>query len=407
MTGIGTGSASHRMDGSGDRATAAPRPLVEAARAALAEHGDLSVRRVAEALRGTGQVHGDGTVLAVHDALVREVRGAGPLEPLLQRPGVTDVLVNGPDAVYVDSGRGLERSTISFAGEEEVRRLAQRLAAGAGRRLDDATPHVDLRLRDGTRFHAVLAPIARGGTSISLRVPRRGAVSLEDLARGGSMDAATVELLRAIVHRRLALLVSGGTGSGKTTLLAALLAEVPPQERLVIIEDSAELDPPHPHVVALEARPANVEGAGEITLRDLVRQSLRMRPDRVVVGEVRGVEVVEMLAALNTGHEGGCGTIHANSAADVVARLEALTLTAGLPREAAHSQLASALHVVVHVERRHDGSRRIAEIGVLDVGADRMVQVVPALVIDAQGRAREGAGAARLMALLAARETGA
>ncbi|QWC83701.1 Flp pilus assembly complex ATPase component TadA [Nocardioidaceae bacterium] len=268
--------------------TAAPAPLVEVARAALASgDGDLTVRGVAAALRRTGEVHGDGTVLAVHDALALEVRGAGPLEPLLRLPGVTDVLVNGPDAVYVDRGRGLEPAQVRFADDAEVRRLAQRLAAGAGRRLDDAMPHADLRLRDGTRFHAVLAPVARGGTSISLRVPRRGATSLEDLVTAGSMDAGTAEILRAVVRRRLAFLVSGGTGSGKTTLLAALLGEVPDEERVVVVEDSAELDPPHPHLVALEARPANVEGSGEVTVRDLVRQSLRMRPDRVVVGEVR------------------------------------------------------------------------------------------------------------------------
>ena len=397
----------------------APRPLIEVARSALAEDGRLSVRGVAAALRETGHVHGDSTVLAVHDALVQEVVGAGPLEPLLCEPGVTDVLVNGPDDVYVDRGRGLERADVRFGGEEDVRRLAQRLAAGAGRRLDDAAPHADLRLADGTRFHAVLAPIARGGTTISLRVPRRGAVSLADLAQSGSMDEATADLLRAVVRQRLAFIVSGGTGSGKTTLLAALLAEVPRDERIVVVEDSAELDPPHPHVVALESRPANVEGAGAVTMRDLVRQSLRMRPDRVVVGEVRGPEVIDMLAALNTGHEGGCATIHANSAADVIARLESLALSAGLPREAAHAQMGAALHVVVHVVRRRDGRRHVAEIGVVDgvvAARDRsdhhadprgLVHVVPAVVAEPGGGMREGPGAERLAMLLQAREAAA
>ena len=220
-----------------------------------------------------------------------------------------------------------------------MRRLAQRLAGMAGRRLDDSAPFADLRLPDGSRCHAVLAPVSRPGTSISLRVPPARAFTLDELLDAGTLTPGGAELLQALVAARVAFLVSGGTGSGKTTLLAALLSLVDPAERLVLVEDASELRPDHPHVVALEGRPANVEGAGAIDLRTLVRQALRMRPDRLVVGEVRGAEVVDLLAALNTGHDGGCGTLHANSAVDVPARLEALALAAG-PRSGGDPQPA-------------------------------------------------------------------
>ena len=233
-----------------------------------------------------------------------------------------------------------------------MRRLAQRLAALGGRRLDDATPYADLRLADGTRFHAVLAPVARPGTLVSLRVPRPRVFTLDELVAAGTLTPTAPGCCGPSSSRRLAFLVSGGTGTGKTTLLAALLSLVDPGERIVLVEDAGELRPDHPHVVGLEARPPNIEGAGAIDLRTLVRQALRMRPDRLVVGEVRGGEVVDLLAALNTGHEGGCGTLHANSAVDVPARVEALALAAGLGRAAAHSQLASAVDVVLHLAPR-------------------------------------------------------
>jgi len=353
--------------------------------------GELSPHRVAEALRSAGRPVGDATVLAVYEALRRDVLGAGPLEPLLRLPGVTDVLVNGPDQVFVDRGAGLEATGVRFADDESVRRLAQRLAAMAGRRLDDAEPFVDLRLPDGSRCHAVLAPVSRPGTSISLRVPPARALTLDELVATGTVDTEGAALLRAVVESRVAFLVSGGTGSGKTTLLAALLSLVDPAERLVLVEDASELRPDHPHVVALEGRPANVEGAGAIELRTLVRQALRMRPDRLVVGEVRGAEVVDLLAALNTGHEGGCGTVHANSAADVPARLEALALAAGLDRAATHSQLASGVASVVHLARGRDGVRRVAELAVPRRGADGLVAMVPAVSL-VNGALREGVG---------------
>ena len=379
----------------------APAAVVEHVRERIAREGaELSPEVVAAALRAQGRPVGDATVLAVLDVLQRDVVGAGPLEGLLRLPGVTDVLVNGAGAVYVDRGGGLELTGVRFADDAAVRRLAQRLAGQAGRRLDDATPYVDLRLSDGTRMHAVLAPLCRPGTTISLRVARRRVFTLEELVAVGSVGTEGARLLHEVVTRRLAFLVTGGTGSGKTTLLNALLSLVPPEERLVLAEDTSELRPDHPHVVSLEARPANVEGAGAVDLRTLVRQALRMRPDRLVVGEVRGDEVVDLLTALNTGHDGGCGTVHANSATDVVARLEGLLLAAGLSLAAAHSQLAAALDVVLHCARGRDGRRRVTEVAVLTAGADRHVRAVPAVRFGEDGCLLEAEAADRLAALL-------
>lgn len=376
--------------------------LVDEVRDRLARSpGDLSPHRVAAALRESGRPVGDATVLAVHEALRRDVSGAGPLEPLVRTPGVTDVLVNGAGRVYVDRGGGLELTDVRFVDDEAVRRLAQRLAAAAGRRLDDATPYADVRLPEGTRFHAVLAPIASPGTTVSLRVPSTRTFTLDELVVAGTVTAAGARLLADLVATRVAFLISGGTGSGKTTLLAALLSTVPGEERLVVVEDAAELRPDHPHLVALEARPANIEGVGEITLATLVRQALRMRPDRLVVGEVRGAEVVDMLAALNTGHEGGCATVHANSAADVPARIEALALAAGLPRAAAHAQFASAIDAVLHVARGPDRVRRLREVAVPLRGADGLVTMAAAVTFLDGGRAVEGPGAEILAGRLA------
>ncbi len=355
-------------------------PLLERVRGRLvASASDASPAQVATALREEGLVLGDAAVLALVEDLRRELVGAGALEPLLRQAGVTDVLVNGPDHVWIDRGRGMERAGVAFADEAEVRRLAQRLASSVGRRLDDAAPFVDAQLPDGTRLHAVLAPIALDGTLISLRVPRRRAFTLAELIAAGTLDPVGAEWLAAIVRARLAFLVSGGTGTGKTTVLSTLLGLVPEADRVLLVEDSAELRPDHPHVVRLQSRIANVEGAGAVTLRDLIRQSLRMRPDRIVVGEVRGAEVVDLLMALNTGHEGGCGTVHANSAADVPARLEALALTAGLDRPALHALLAAGLDCCVHLRREESGRRILDGIYLLVRGSDQLVEAVPAL----------------------------
>lgn len=379
-----------------------PTPgVVDAVRERLAQtRGALTPQRVAEVLRETGQPVGDATVLAVHETLRRDVIGAGPLEPLLRTEGVTDVLVNGPGQVLFDRGAGLEDTAVRFPDDAAVRRLAQRLAAAGGRRLDDATPYVDVRLPDGTRFHAVLAPVSRPGTVLSLRVPRARAFTLPELVLAGAVTDAGARLLEDVVGSRLAFLVSGGTGSGKTTLLAALLSLASPSERIVLVEDASELRPSHPHVVGLESRPANIEGAGEVDLRTLVRQALRMRPDRLVIGEVRSGEVVDLLAALNTGHEGGCGTLHANSAVDVPARIEALALAAGLTRAAVHSQMSSAIDVVLHLARGPDGSRFLHQVAVPVRDAAGLVEMVPALEFAAGGGVRTGPGADRLAARL-------
>ena len=342
-----------------------------------------------------------GGVVAEHELLdaIRqlddELAGTGPLQPLLADPAVTDVLVTAPDAVWVDRGRGLERTAVRFHDGEAVRRLAQRLAVAAGRRLDEAAPFVDARLPDGTRLHAVLPPVAADGVCLSLRVHRPAAHDLVALRCLGTFDDELDAVLRTVVEARLAFLVVGGTGSGKTTLLAALLGCVAAGERIVCVEDAGELQPTHPHLVRLVTRPPNIESAGEITLRDLLRQALRMRPDRLVVGEVRGAEVCELLTALNTGHEGGAATLHANSVHEVPARLEALAALGGLGRAALHSQLAAALQVVLEVGRRPDGQRRLLAIGVLD--RDRELVGVQPVWRDGAGWL---AGRARFAALL-------
>jgi pilus assembly protein CpaF len=341
----------------------------------------------AAALERVSRPLGAEGVLASVGQVGAALTGAGPLQHLLDDPAVTDVLVNGPGEVWVDRGNGLCRADVVLDGEQELRALAVRLAAASGRRLDDSNPFVDARLRDGVRLHAVLPPVSPVGTLLSLRVPRRRSLGLEELVACGTVPARWLPLLTGLVRRRLSFLVSGGTGSGKTTVLSSLLGLADPAERVLVVEDAAELRPDLPHVVRLEARHGNVEGAGEVTQQDLVRQALRMRPDRIVVGECRGAEVRDLLTALNTGHEGGCGTVHANSARDVPARLEALGALAGMSRDAVASQAASALDVVLHLQR--DGAaRRLVEIGVLQRRRSELV-VEPALLAGGNGAATE------------------
>ncbi|WLS46641.1 TadA family conjugal transfer-associated ATPase [Micromonospora profundi] len=324
-------------------------------------------------------VLGDTAVLRIADRVHDDLVGAGPLAPLLADPEVTDVLVNGV-RVWVDRGSGLHQVAIPMGSVEDVRRLAQRLVASAGRRLDDGSPYADARLPDGTRLHAVLPPVATDGPYLSLRTFRHRPFTLDELVRQGTVPRPVAPLLAAVVAARLAYLVTGGTGSGKTTLLNTLLGLVPATERIVLVEDAAELQPGHPHVVGLQARTANVEGTGVVNLADLVRQALRMRPDRLVVGECRGGEVVDLLAALNTGHDGGAGTLHANTPSDVPARLEALGMLGGLPRAALHAQVVAALQVLFQV-RRGDRGRVLESICLLlPEGPERLVTVVPAWV---------------------------
>lgn len=356
--------------------------LIDRVRERLAaESPTLRPTAVAAAIRAeSGGVLGDTEVLSNLRILETELTGAGILEPLLADEGTTDVLVTAPDEVWVDDGNGLRRSMVRFEDEAAVRRLAQRLANAAGRRLDDAQPWVDGQLTgaggSAVRMHAVLPPVAAAGTCLSLRVLRPATDDLAALVARGAIAPQAHALLSDVISARLAFLVSGGTGAGKTTLLAAALGAVDGSERIVCIEDAPELAPRHPHLVRLVARGPNVEGAGEVTLRQLVRQSLRMRPDRIVVGEVRGAEVVDLLAALNTGHDGGAGTVHANSPAEVPARLEALGALGGLDRAALHSQLASAIRIVLHVDRDTTG-RRLTEIALLERADGGLVTAQP------------------------------
>lgn len=285
-----------------------------------------------------------------------------PLVAYLADPEVSDVFINGVDGLFVDRGRGAERVPAWRADERAVRELAVALIGIGGRHLDDLTPLVDVRWEQGARVHAVLPPVACGGAAISIRLPSPDRLTLDDLGRRGMVDAATGVRLSALIERRANLLVTGSTGAGKTTLLAGLLALVPHGERIITIEDVAELRIDHPHHVRLEARQANLEGAGAVGLDRLVREALRMRPDRLVVGECRGEEVRELLTALNTGHDGGAGTLHASGLADVPARLEALGALAGMSDQAVARQVASAIGAIVHVERGRDGIRRVSGI---------------------------------------------
>ncbi|AWB96005.1 hypothetical protein DCE93_10310 [Agromyces badenianii] len=296
----------------------------------------------------------------------------GPLEPFASDGPVTDLFVNGERGLWIDRGGGAEHEPSWVAAEAEVRALAVRLIARGGRHIDEATPAVDVRLGKGIRVHAVLPPVSASGTTISVRVPRAGGFSLAALSRAGMVAASHEAALREAVSSRKNLLVTGAGGTGKTTLLAALLAEAPDRERIVIIEDVAELQVEHPHVVSLEARQANLEGTGRVGLDALLREALRMRPDRLVVGECRGAELRELLAALNTGHDGGAGTLHANSLADVPARLEALGSIAGLSPDALARQTVSAFDLVLHLERV-DGRRRLAQMGRFEQRDDRLV----------------------------------
>jgi pilus assembly protein CpaF len=334
----------------------------EVRRSLLIDARPADADAVRDVVRSSGRVVDDRSLQRLTSSLAADLHGYGPLEPLLADPSVTDIVVNGPAEVWVDRGLGMQLTAVRFAGDGAVRRLAQRLASSVGRRFDDAAPFVDAPLPHGVRLHAMLPPLV-DRISVVLRVPRHRAWSLSDLVTSGMVAPALEPVLCALVDQRQTFLVTGGTGSGKTTLLNALLGLVSPTERLVVVEDTRELAPQHPHVVLLQTRPPNIEGAGVVSLQDLVRQTLRMRPDRLVIGEVRGAEVVDLLTAFNTGHAGGSATVHANSAADAVPRLEALAALGGLRRDALHRLVVAALDAVVHLERTQDGGRYVATVG--------------------------------------------
>ncbi|HMT50817.1 TadA family conjugal transfer-associated ATPase [Dietzia sp. UBA5065] len=367
------------MSGDGAGAAVLATDLVDRVRARLAGLGvEPDPEEVVRAVRAESEVlHGHLDLLRTARLVREHLAGAGPLEALLASPGVTDVVVDGPGPAFVDRGRGLEETGVVVPTEAELRALAVRLAGRAGQRLDDARPWADgvVRSRDGMawRLHAVLPPVAVDGTCLSLRVSRPAQATFDRLVESGTVPAPVEPMLRDLVEARVGYLVVGGTGSGKTTLLAALLGLVPPGERLLCVEDSPELRPPHPHVVRLVVRHGNVEGAGGVAMSDLVRQALRMRPDRIAVGEVRGGEVADLLAALNTGHDGSAGTVHANSPTELPARLEALGALGGLDRAALSAQVAASLRVVVGMRRYPDGRRGVDSMGVVRREADGIV----------------------------------
>lgn len=339
--------------------------------AVLSASAPVTGAGLAAAVQSTGRLLGSEGAFRTLDRVRAELQGLGPLQRFAEDPQVTDILVNGPGAVWVDDGGGLQRTGFSFSSDAEVRALAARLIAAGGRRLDDGNPCVDVRL-DRFRVHAVLPPLSTGGTLLSVRIQRPRSFSFDELVASCGLDVRMAAALRGVVTKRLNFLISGATGTGKTTLLAALLALSGSTERLVTVEDSAELNPAHPHAVGLQSRHGNLEGSGSVDLAELVRQALRMRPDRLIVGECRGAEVRELLAAMNTGHDGAGGTIHANSAASVPARLAALAALAGMDAGALALQAANALDVVIHVTRTGAG-RTVSEIGVLEVADSELV----------------------------------
>jgi pilus assembly protein CpaF len=298
------------------------------------------------------------------EQIVAEILGLGPLEPLLADDTVTEVMVNGSKNIYVERAGKIERTNAAFESDEHLMRIIDRIVAPLGRRIDESSPMVDARLPDGSRVNAVIPPISLVGPTLTVRKFSRTPFTVQDLINFGTLTPESVEFLRACVVSRINLIISGGTGSGKTTLLNVLSGFIPNDERIITIENAAELQLRQEHVVTLESRPPNIEGRGTVSIRDLVINSLRMRPDRIVVGEVRGAEALDMLQAMNTGHDGSLTTLHSNSPRDTLARLETMVLMAGmdLPVRAIREQVASAIHLVVHEERLRDGTRRIVSI---------------------------------------------
>jgi pilus assembly protein CpaF len=292
------------------------------------------------------------------------ILGLGPLEPFIRDPDITEIMVNGHRAVYVERAGKIHRTDAAFRTEDDLRRAIDKIVGRVGRRVDDASPYVDARLADGSRVNAIIPPLSVKGSALTIRKFSADPFTAKDLVDFGTLTPKLVGFLDACVRGRLNILVSGGTGAGKTTLLNSLSGSLPEDERIITIEDSAELRLQQPHVVSLESRPPNIEGEGEITIRDLVRNALRMRPDRIVVGEVRGGETLDMLQAMNTGHDGSISTIHANSPRDVLSRLETLALMAGmdLTIRAVREQVAAAIDLIVHLARLQDGVRRVTSV---------------------------------------------
>ncbi|WP_370281164.1 CpaF family protein [Pseudarthrobacter sp. NamE2] len=326
--------------------------------------------------------------------IIDDVLGHGPMQRYLDDPSVTEIMVNRADQIYVERNGHLFLTDTKFSSEDALRRVIERIVTRIGRRIDESSPLVDARLPDGSRVNAIIPPLAVNGASLTIRKFGREALTVEKLISFGSLSPEMAELLQACVHARMNIIVSGGTGTGKTTMLNVLSSFIPATDRIVTIEDAVELQLQQDHVVRLESRPANIEGKGEVSIRDLVRNSLRMRPDRIVVGEVRGGESLDMLQAMNTGHDGSISTVHANSPRDAVARLETLVLMAGmdLPLRAIREQIASAVNLIVHISRLRDGTRRVTHITEVQGMEGDIVTLQDAFVfdysagIDANGR---------------------
>ncbi len=327
------------------------------------------VRRTVEetfaaVLDAEGIVLGRLERMRLFEAIAAEILGYGPIEPLLKDDTITEIMVNGPKQVYIERNGKIEKTDITFQDDDHVMRVIDRIVSPLGRRIDESSPMVDARLPDGSRINAVIPPISLVGPCLTIRKFSRDPLTVEDLIRFGTMTPEIANFLKACVEARLNIVVSGGTGSGKTTLLNVLSSFIPADERIVTIENAAELQLRQEHVVTLESRPPNIEGRGEVTIRDLVINALRMRPDRIVVGECRGGEALDMLQAMNTGHEGSMTTVHSNSPRDTLHRLETMVLMAGmeLPVRAIREQIASALDLIIHTARLKDGSRKIVAI---------------------------------------------
>jgi pilus assembly protein CpaF len=300
----------------------------------------------------------------LYEQIAAEILGFGPLQPLLEDDTTTEIMVNGSKNIYIERGGKIVRVPVSFESDEHVMRIIDRIVAPMGRRIDESSPYVDARLPDGSRVNAVIPPISLVGPVITIRKFFRNPITIEQLVEFGTITPEGLQFLKACVESRLNIIVSGGTGSGKTTLLNILSQFIPGDERIVTIENAAELQLRQEHVVTLESRPANIEGRGEVTIRNLVINALRMRPDRIIVGEIRGEEALDMLQAMNTGHDGSMTTAHSNSPRDTLSRVETMTMMAGmeLPVRAIREQVASAIDLVIHQERMRDGSRKVVSI---------------------------------------------
>jgi pilus assembly protein CpaF len=324
--------------------------------------------------------------------IVNEALGYGPIEPLIQDPIITEVMVNGPNQVYIERAGKLYQTDIRFRDDAHVMRIVDKIVSEVGRRVDESQPYVDARLPDGSRVNAIIPPLALNGPCLTVRKFSREPYTDEDLIHFGTMTADVRDLLRACIRAKLNILISGGTGSGKTTLLNVVSAYIPENERIVTIEDAAELQLKQPHWVRLETRPPNIEGRGMVMQRDLVRNSLRMRPDRIIVGEVRGAEALDMLQAMNTGHEGSLTTAHANTPRDAMSRVETMVLMAGmdLPTRAVREQMSSAFHLLVHTGRYGDGSRKVAKVAEITGMEGDVITMQDLVVFSQTGVAPDG-----------------